>query len=587
MTVNRTTRIVSLTVLFIILMTGFTGFAQNRYVSPQGNNTNAGTLTSPWKTIQYAAQNALPGDTVQIMAGTYNERVIPFVTGLPSAYITFKNYQTDFVTINGAGSSGYGVFTFYGPAYLQLMGIHFAISDSTQYNYQPAIVISSTSHHIQINNCKIDGMWNLNGAGIAIYGSDTLAGNHDITIAGCTIGSQNIWHMGTGIYLSGNVYNVTLKNNEIFHQRDNGIALVGSDSTCVKGNLDVARNITVQNNSIHDIFNPANPGQYKSGIIVSGARACSINANRIFNCDFGFNLAAYSDSARTRLISFTNNMVYENNQQGLAMGVFNYNMAFGRVNNCQVANNTFYHNDLLLNNGGEVLFTPMDSCKVVHNIFFANQQGRIVSSILFNLSFPANVIDYNIHGSDVANPALVQYYWDGTTATGFGMYKALSGYDTHTIFSDPLFVDRYNTSPDLHLYNNSAAINSGSASYNALAGSTDYFGTTRVYGGMIDIGACENQGDYFDPVYNGIKSSVGTLVKVSPNPAHDYLDIEGISPSSKISCVDLVGRRYLLTSESQTDGLVRINVSQLCSGLFYLKIEQQGNSLSTISFVKN
>ena len=40
-----------------------------------GSDTNAGTLSAPWRHINYAASKANPGDTVQVMGGTYNEIV--------------------------------------------------------------------------------------------------------------------------------------------------------------------------------------------------------------------------------------------------------------------------------------------------------------------------------------------------------------------------------------------------------------------------------------------------------------------------------------------------------------------------------
>lgn len=46
------------------------------YVSATGNDGNAGTTTgAPWKSIQYGCEQLVAGDTLRIMAGTYNERV--------------------------------------------------------------------------------------------------------------------------------------------------------------------------------------------------------------------------------------------------------------------------------------------------------------------------------------------------------------------------------------------------------------------------------------------------------------------------------------------------------------------------------
>ena len=48
----------------------------NRYVSKRGSDSNNGTADNPWLTIQKAANSVIPGETVVIETGTYNERVI-------------------------------------------------------------------------------------------------------------------------------------------------------------------------------------------------------------------------------------------------------------------------------------------------------------------------------------------------------------------------------------------------------------------------------------------------------------------------------------------------------------------------------
>ena len=47
------------------------------YVSTSGNDSNSGTSTSPWRTIQNAANYAASGSTVYVGDGIYNERVSP------------------------------------------------------------------------------------------------------------------------------------------------------------------------------------------------------------------------------------------------------------------------------------------------------------------------------------------------------------------------------------------------------------------------------------------------------------------------------------------------------------------------------
>jgi hypothetical protein len=69
------------------------------FVDPNGGNSSNGSQSSPFKTIQQAANVAKAGDTVVVHAGTYNEMVNVHGSGTASAPITF---QTDGnVTITG------------------------------------------------------------------------------------------------------------------------------------------------------------------------------------------------------------------------------------------------------------------------------------------------------------------------------------------------------------------------------------------------------------------------------------------------------------------------------------------------------
>ncbi len=81
------------------------------YVSPSGNDGNSGTQTSPWRTIQKAANTVTAGSTVIVQAGTYAERVSVTRSGTASAPITFQAQGTvvmrgftvtaNYVVING------------------------------------------------------------------------------------------------------------------------------------------------------------------------------------------------------------------------------------------------------------------------------------------------------------------------------------------------------------------------------------------------------------------------------------------------------------------------------------------------------
>lgn len=55
--------------------------AKEYHVSPQESDANDGSVSAPLKTINVAAQKALPGDVVTVHGGTYREWVNPLSGG--------------------------------------------------------------------------------------------------------------------------------------------------------------------------------------------------------------------------------------------------------------------------------------------------------------------------------------------------------------------------------------------------------------------------------------------------------------------------------------------------------------------------
>ena len=76
--------------------------AEDLYVSPNGNDSNPGTLAQPFRTIQRCADTILAGYTCYIRSGTYRETVVPVNSGQPGLPITFRPYPGEVATISGA-----------------------------------------------------------------------------------------------------------------------------------------------------------------------------------------------------------------------------------------------------------------------------------------------------------------------------------------------------------------------------------------------------------------------------------------------------------------------------------------------------
>ena len=93
-----------------------------------GNDSNDGlSASSPFKTIQKAADLTNPGDTVQIMNGVYtnsnpNGQVVKITrSGTESAWITYKAYPGHFPKLQSNGWNGIGIEN--GASYIEVNGL--------------------------------------------------------------------------------------------------------------------------------------------------------------------------------------------------------------------------------------------------------------------------------------------------------------------------------------------------------------------------------------------------------------------------------------------------------------------------------
>ena len=128
-------------------------FATNYYVSGSGNDSGAGSLSSPFETISKAATLVSPGDTVLIEAGIYfEENITPNSSGTENAMIVFKPLPgTGDVILKHPGTSindNTPVFLLSNKDFIRIEGLQFK-----DFNYGKAsIYISSGEGNVVINN---------------------------------------------------------------------------------------------------------------------------------------------------------------------------------------------------------------------------------------------------------------------------------------------------------------------------------------------------------------------------------------------------------------------------------------------------
>jgi len=206
------------------------GSSSAYYVSTAGSDSNSGSSTSPWRTIQKAANTLSAGETVIVTSGTYNERVQITRSGSTGAPITFQADGT--VVIQGFNVQA---------SYIKMAGFEITNTPGTSPTDRSrgsAFYISGSSNEASDNYIH-DSV----AAGIYLTSSAsyTIVTNNRIAYAvECAIYIQG----------SGNL----IASNDISHTR----SVSGSDADGVRffgsGN-------TVRRNYIHDMYRSDSPGE--------------------------------------------------------------------------------------------------------------------------------------------------------------------------------------------------------------------------------------------------------------------------------------------------------------------------------------
>ena len=420
-TINRF-RILLFAVLMLVGSTS-AGWAATYYVSPSGNNTNNGTSTSAaFKTVQKALDVVRPGDTVNIMAGTYSEALVLKTTGSRNSRITIKNYDNGSVTISSGNSravrlgvSQVGYYTFSGLNFVSnFVGAYTGDKDysidlgigNSWWGYGPpsdnAAKVTDDSNgnngHI-IENCNITGSVGIMGH-FNIVRNCTFDGKksftnaiHDIAI----VSHNNTYTNNTianytqrGIWSMSNVSDNVITYNDISHYSLNHDA----GAIDLDGAWLPVQNIRVAYNTIHD------PDAYAStGILLENGMNSIIDGNIIYNTKDGIASLTYTKSGSggnyafgyydfqsydpSHLVAgvpyvtnniFMNNLIYNTSLNGIQL-----NSTWNEF----VYNNTFYNCNgqfgaIALTNGGTWVGTR--NITIQNNIIANSSSGVMVES---------------------------------------------------------------------------------------------------------------------------------------------------------------------------------------------------------------
>jgi len=476
------------------------------YVATTGNDSNPGTQSAPWRTIQHAADTVHAGSTVYVRGGIYEELVRISVSGNANdGFITFRSYPGETAVldaIHATPEGRQGVLTIQNQSYVRIEGFEIRNFRTAQHHLTPlGINVIGSGAHIELLKNNVHHIEQTfpgrdkpgsggNGFGIAVYGTNAQAPITDLIIDG-----NEVHHLKTGssesLVVNGNVTNFRITHNIVHDNNNIGIDVIGFERTAHDPAVDQARDGTVSHNLVYNITSRGNPAygndQSSDGIYVDGGTRILIEQNTIHDVDFGIELASEHKDRATSYIIARNNLIYHCHTAGVSIG--GYAPDRGHTEHSQVLNNTLYANDTSSTGSGEFQMQwNMSDNVFANNIVYAGPRCVIsVTKTEVNKNKRPALIDHNLYfcaaGADASTWVEVS-----RTIKGFNNYVDSTGNDQHSRFLDPQFVDA--AAHNFHLQSNSPALAAGTID-ELPVGDLDLDGSPRVHSGKIDLGCCQ------------------------------------------------------------------------------------------------
>ncbi|HEX8609917.1 MAG TPA: hypothetical protein VF800_01340 [Telluria sp.] len=455
----------------------------------------AATITvGPGQSIQNAVNTAIAGDTVRVLAGTYEQKVkLADKNGSAGNFITVKADAGVF--LSGAKLvpvDREGLITITNSNYVRVEGFDVANFITGASATPVGILVEGKGSNIQIVNNKIHNIKHTStcrdacpvGAhGLAVFGTHA-SGITDLLVQGNEV-YQNVLQSSEALVINGNVDRFEVLSNNVHDNNNIGFDFIGYEGECSGcGENDRVRNGLVRGNTAKNNSSKGNPayGNVGSagGFYVDGGRNIIFDRNISTGNDIGFEFASEHKGKATEDILMMNNFIFNNREAGLSLG--GYSTSAGASRRIQVHNNSFYKNQGW---GTEMLFQfKVTDSRFSNNIFFGENSADEA---------------YEVSGNGHSNNVWGKNIWWGTSTEA----SSLPG---TKVVADPKFVAP--ATGNLKLQAASPAINAGAVTAALTNWSsplwTRYFpsgviavnGTADINGearseGAIDLGADE------------------------------------------------------------------------------------------------
>ncbi|MDC0359076.1 hypothetical protein OAO01_09690, partial [Oligoflexia bacterium] len=208
----------------------------NFYVATNGNDSNNGSLSQPWKTAQHAVDTLSNGGAICFRGGTYKERFTTNNSGTSSNWLTLMSYPGEQAIFSGAGLGGsvYAGLISVDSSYTRLKDLEVTASSG------PGVRVGGVVQHLHFTG--LDVHHNI-GVSAAIFVDPDNSG------------SQPLW--------------LTIEDSKVHHNALGGIALWPQGAT------DSIRYVLIQRNEVY--LNNQTPSGNWDGIQLGGQPGSASN----------------------------------------------------------------------------------------------------------------------------------------------------------------------------------------------------------------------------------------------------------------------------------------------------------------------
>lgn len=322
-------RIISIVVALALAFGGFyeaqASSANPYYVSVTGNDSNAGTLASPFQTISKAMSVAQAGDVIYVRAGTYSAFSVsksgimiagyndemPIISGgkgiecSSKSDITIKGFE-----VTGASGNYIGAITLNNCNNVIVMGNKIHDNNATSVS---GIVVLGSNNKVLNNE-----IYNNNFSGVRLYGASL---NNEVgfnRIHNQTLSSGN--SDGIGI-ADSSVTKTNIHDNTVFGNSDDGIDTWASAGNIVVNNVSYGNGGTGDGNGFKMGGSSTGGNNTVVGNVSYSNNACGFTSNgggNYYESNTSYNngMCGFGDSWRntgnTQTSSFINNLAYNN-----------------------------------------------------------------------------------------------------------------------------------------------------------------------------------------------------------------------------------------------------------------------------------